>query len=109
MLDYAITIVKIVKCGLVLMKQITTMKIIILVYLIILKMFAGRIKKMGIKNYHKVLYIKNLTNGNIEVIHDYFKYNEEIQAQILYQRLRNYVDIGQNFAIEYGLEVPKDF
>lgn len=64
---------------------------------------------MSIKNYNKVIYIKNLTNGNIEVIHDFFKYNEEIQAQILYQRLKKYIEIGQNYAIEYGLEVNKDF
>lgn len=60
---------------------------------------------MSIKNFNSVIYIKNLINGNIEVIHDFYKYNEKIQAQILYQRIEPYLNEGINFAIEYGLEV----
>lgn len=59
---------------------------------------------MSVKNYYKVLYIKNLTNGNIEVVHDYFKYNNELQAMILYSRLKSYLEDNQNISIEYGLE-----
>jgi len=62
---------------------------------------------MSIKNYNKVIYIKNLTNGNIDPIHDYFKYDKGIKGEILWQRLDNYLENGQNIAFEYGLEVKQ--
>lgn len=60
---------------------------------------------MSIKNYSIVILIKNLTTGDIEPIHDYFKYDKGIQEEILHSRINKYLQDNQNFSIEYVREV----
>lgn len=60
---------------------------------------------MSIKNYNTCIIIKELTRGNTEVIHDYFKYNNQLKAEILFQRLNDYLEDNKNFVIEFTKEV----
>lgn len=59
---------------------------------------------MSVKNFSVNIIIKDLTRGNVEVIHDYFKYNDVLQMQILWQRLNGYLNDNQNFSVEYMRE-----
>ncbi len=62
---------------------------------------------MSIRNYNIVILIKNLTTGDIEPVHDYFRYDKGIQEEMLHRRLDKYLQDNQNVAIEYVKEVDK--
>lgn len=59
---------------------------------------------MSVKDYLTTIIIKDI-NGEVEVIHDFYKYNNELQQLMLYERLHDRIKNNNDFYITYGKDI----